>query len=293
MDAPAYAQVSPTPEQPDRRRWGRWLLAGTVAWAVLLAVLTWISVRDDPPTVREQRDLAEVVPVVDRAVGALAAAASGPEAVVELGPTEFERGCRLTPFLDGATLTRQVTVYFSNGNGDEAGEAALRRIAERLPAEYRAGARRTDEGFLLRADAGDFVAVYGELPQPGRAVLSVETGCRPVPDGFAVTGPDPDRPAGALRVMLTQALTALGRPVPDEPEWRTVPCPDRGFAGTASVDTPGALPAPPAELLRPAAAPLVLVDTPERYAYRAGPLGVTVAVTGDRTRVSVSLDCHR
>ncbi|MCM0675679.1 hypothetical protein NCC78_13415, partial [Micromonospora phytophila] len=47
------------PGQPaSSRRWLRWLLAATVAWAVLLAALTWVSVRDDPPTVREQRTLA-------------------------------------------------------------------------------------------------------------------------------------------------------------------------------------------------------------------------------------------
>ncbi|MEH1011944.1 hypothetical protein V6U90_02295 [Micromonospora sp. CPCC 206060] len=304
MDAPAYAQVSPTPEPPARNRWGRWLLAVTVVWAVLLAVLTWISVRDDPPTVREQRDLAEAVPVVDRATGELVAAASGPESVVELGPTEFERGCRVTPFLDGAILTRQVTVHFGtgtgtgtgsgSGSGTENGEAVLRRIAERLPADYRAGARRTDEGFRLRADAGDFVAIYGELPQPGLAELYVETGCRPAPDGFGGVDPDPDGPGGGIRFELTQVLSALGQPVPDVPEWTTVPCPGRGLAGTASADTPGALPAPPAALLRPAAAsPAVVVDTPERYAYRNGPLGVTVTVTDERTRVSVSLDCDR
>ncbi|MGC1214784.1 MAG: hypothetical protein WA890_26440, partial [Micromonospora sp.] len=68
---PGYAP--PTgPDQPaPRRRWLRWLLAATVAWALLLAVLTWFSVHDDPPTVREQRTLAEAGPVVDRAVGEL------------------------------------------------------------------------------------------------------------------------------------------------------------------------------------------------------------------------------
>ena len=50
----AAGQAPPTgPDQPASSRWWRWLLAASVAWAVLLGALTWISVRDDPPTVRE------------------------------------------------------------------------------------------------------------------------------------------------------------------------------------------------------------------------------------------------
>ena len=120
------------PGRPARgRRWLRWLLAATVAWAVLLAVLTWFSVREDPPTVREQRTLTEAGPVVDRAVGELLAGV-GDGGVAAILPDRLERGCRITPMEDGADLQRGVEVVVP---GDERG--LLQRVADRLPAGWR------------------------------------------------------------------------------------------------------------------------------------------------------------
>ncbi|TBL38290.1 hypothetical protein EYA84_09825, partial [Verrucosispora sp. SN26_14.1] len=59
-----FPPAGPRPPAPGPR-WPRWLIVATVAWAVLLAGLTWRSARNDPPTVREQRTLAEAGPVVD------------------------------------------------------------------------------------------------------------------------------------------------------------------------------------------------------------------------------------
>lgn len=285
MDAPAYAQVSSAPNPSPGRRWGRLLLAGALGWAVLLAAVTWLSVREDRPTVREQRNLAQAAPVVDRTAGALLAA-TGPDVVAELMPAQLDRGCRVTPFLDGAVLKRRVTVR----TGEADAEALLTLIAERLPADYRAGVRRTDEGIRLRADAGEFVAVRGRQPGPGLIELLVDTGCRPVPDDFG--SGDPAGPDQAVEQELGRVLTALGRPAPDVPGWVTVPCPGGRPGGTASAAGPGTPPGPPGAALRPLpAGAAVVVDTPEVYAYRSGPLGVTVALTGEQTRVSVTRAC--
>lgn len=137
----AAGQAPPTgPDRPaSARRWWRWLLAATVAWAVLLGALTWISVRDDPPTVREQRSLTEAGPVVDRAVGELVAAA-GDTAV--LTPPVVDRGCRVTPFADGADLSRGVDVFVATGGE----RTLLEQVADRLPADWRAGVRATSDG---------------------------------------------------------------------------------------------------------------------------------------------------
>ncbi|MEW1588399.1 hypothetical protein AB0283_23495, partial [Micromonospora vinacea] len=152
------SSAGPAAPVPARSR-RRWLLAVTVAWAVLLAGLTWVSVRDDPPTVREQRSLDQAGPVVDRAVGELARAA-GASGLLELGPARIASGCRVTPFADGARLRREVGVLATAG--DE--RAVLAGIAPRRPARGGAGGGPRGGGPELRGDAGAIVAVQGGPP---------------------------------------------------------------------------------------------------------------------------------
>ncbi|KIR62836.1 MULTISPECIES: hypothetical protein [Micromonospora] len=254
----------PTP--PARR--SRWLLVATVAWAVLLGVLTWVSVRDDGPTVREQRSLAQAGPVVDRAVGELVAAAG--DRAVALTPARTEPGCRVTPLLDGATLERGVEIL------DPAADprAVLTEVADRLPAGWQAGVRVTGDGPRLRADAGEFVLVEGRPAGDGRLRLTVRTGCRPVGDGYrtpsAQGGPEADALAAALRALAVPAAPA--------PELLAAPCPGGDRQARTARVTLDPAPAAPATALAPAAGRAVLFDTPEGYAYRAG--AVTVALTG-------------
>ncbi|MEO3779713.1 hypothetical protein ABGB16_23310 [Micromonospora sp. B11E3] len=258
--------TGPSEPTPTRRR-SRWLLAAAVVWGVLLAVLTWVSVRTDGPTVREQRTLAQAGPVVDRAVGELVAAAGG--RVVTLAPERVTSGCRVTPMLDGAALERAVEVM----TGGDDPRAVLEQVSDRLPATWRAGVLATGDGPRLRADAGEFVAVAGRPAGDGRVRLTVATGCRPVGDGYrppaAQGGPEADALAAALR--------ALGNPAAPAPQTLAAPCPGGGSARTARV-TLDPVPAEPARALAPVAAGAVFLDAPEVYAYRQGP--VTVALTG-------------
>ncbi|MFC4016903.1 hypothetical protein ACFOW4_02955 [Micromonospora sp. GCM10011542] len=271
------------PDAPaPNRRWLRWLLAATVAWAVLLAGLTWLSVRDDPPTVREQRSLGEAGPVVDRAVGELAAAA-GAGSVLELVPPRIDRGCRVTPFADGATLRRAVTVLAPTGTE----QAVLDRIADRLPADWRAGVRRTPDGPRLSADAGEFVAVEGGPTGDGRVRLTADTGCRPVGSGYT---PAPVAADGPEVAALSAAARALGQPVPPTPELVRAPCPGGAVARTAwSVAAPG--PAAPAGPLGALTDGTPLLDAPPVYAYRAGPVTVLAELTPDAARLTATVAC--
>ncbi|MER7417907.1 hypothetical protein ABT346_14160 [Micromonospora peucetia] len=268
------------PDQPaSPRRWWRWLLAATVAWAVLLGALTWISVRDDPPTVREQRSLTEAGPVVDRAVGELVAVA-GDTAV--LTPPEVDRGCRVTPFADGAELSRGVDVFVVAGGE----RALLEQVAGRLPADWRAGVRVTSDGPRLRADAGEFVTVSGRVRGDGRVRLTVDTGCRPIGDGYPVPAMGA---AGAEAEALAEALRTLGGPAEPAPEQVAVPCPGGGTARTArSTGVPA--PASPAAALAPIARVPVL-DDPQAYAYRRGPVTVVADLSGDRIVLSATTGC--
>ncbi|MFG3699810.1 hypothetical protein ACGF5C_18095 [Micromonospora sp. NPDC047620] len=277
----AAGQAPPTgPDRPASRRWLPWLLAATVAWAVLLTVLTWTSVRDDPPTVREQRSLAEAGPVVDRAVGELVAAA-GDTAV--LTPPEIERGCRVTPFADGATLVRGVEAFVPAGGE----RALLEQVADRLPGHWRAGVRVTsDDGPRLRADAGEFVTVEGTVVGDGRVRLTADTGCRPVGDGYAAPAAGA---TGAETEALAAALRALGGPAGAAPEVVVAPCPAGGAARTARAAAVPAPPSPAAALAPVAGVPML--DTPQAYAYRHGAVMVIAGLSGDRVAVSAATGC--
>ncbi|MBO4162253.1 MULTISPECIES: hypothetical protein [Micromonospora] len=255
----------------------RWLLAVTVAWAVLLGVLTWWSARNDAPTVREQRTLAEAGPVVDRALGQLVAAV-GDGAWALTGP-QVERGCRITPMSAGATLSRGLDVLVAEGGE----RALLDRVADRLPADWRAGVRAGSAGPRLRADAGGFVTVQGRVTSGGRVRLTADTGCRPVGAGY------PQPPAASADPTLDAALAALGRAAQTAPQPVTAPCPGGGTARTVAV-TAGAAPAALTGL-RPLAAGPPVVDLPEVYAYRSGPTTVLADGTGAQLRLSASTGC--
>ncbi|MDZ5441390.1 hypothetical protein U2F26_01405 [Micromonospora sp. 4G57] len=276
--------TGPDQPAPGRRRL-RWLLAATVAWAVLLAVLTWISVRDDPPTVREQRSLAEAGPVVDRAVGELLAAA-GDGGAAWLVPDVLRRGCRVTPFADGAALTRGVEVLLA----DDDARGLLQRVADRLPADWRAGVRVTGEGPVLRADAGEFVAVEGRSTGSGRVRLTAETGCRPVGAGYRA----PTADGGSEAAMVTELLGGFGGaagPV----EVSAAPCPDGATARTATAvsapDRPDR-PTLPGALSRFSDGTLQVRATTELYAYRSSRTVVAERVDG-RVRLTVAAICRR
>ncbi|MEU7756223.1 hypothetical protein AB0B57_12320 [Micromonospora sp. NPDC049101] len=264
------------------RSWRRWLLAATVAWALLLALLTWMSVRQDPPTVREQRSLDQAGLVVDRAVGELARAA-GVGGLLELSPPRVVSGCRVTPFADGARLRREVGVLAPTGSE----QAVLTGIADRLPASWRAGVGPGLDGPELHADAGEFVAVVGRPTVDGRVLLLVDTGCRPVGSGY---WPGLSPAAGPEAAALTAALTALGRPGDAPPELVVAPCPGGGLARTArSAAGPG--PAASKDALAPLAGNTPLLDQPPVYAYRAGPVTVFADLAPDATRLAATVGC--
>ncbi|MER7164844.1 hypothetical protein ABT336_02030 [Micromonospora sp. NPDC000207] len=279
--APTWYAPPPEPQPEPGSGWPRWLIVGTVVWAVLLAALTWRSARNDEPTVREQRSLSEAVPVVDRAIGALVAAA-GAEPVVLLGPDRLDEGCRITPFSDGAVLARTVEVV--GGSDDVA--PLLERVAAGLPAEYQARVRPSDRGLRLRADAGEFVTITGEADGPGRARFTADTGCRPLgghrPESAPAVGPEAD--------ALSRVLATLDRPEATPPELLTTRCPDGDRrARTVRVSTaPGV---DPSAARTSDAAGTVVLDTPEVYAYRTGPVTVVVDHADDGVRLAAATGC--
>lgn len=280
------AQQSGPPDPSAARSRQRWLVAVVAGWAVLLMVLAYLSMHRGAPTVREQRDIGQAAPVVDRAIGELVAAA-GPDAVVELADPRYDTGCRVTVFRDGVNLDGKVT--FRTGAAD--GPALLTRIADHLPKGYQAGTRagRGDDGATLRADAGEFVAITGEVTSPGVVELTASTGCRPPTPGFAAGHqtldglPTDGEPARVLRALGATGVTPVDRV--------SAGCPGGGAARTARATGRTAPAVPLAKAVPTPAGAVVVADRPELYAYRSGPLSVVVSRADDEVRVAVSTGC--
>ncbi|MEU7715605.1 hypothetical protein ACGF5H_26165 [Micromonospora chalcea] len=273
-----YAPPNPGEQPGNGRRRLRWLTVATVAWAVLLAGLTWWSVRTDPPTVKEQRSLDQAGPVVDRAIGELTGAV-GSDGVPALVPDRLERGCRITPMDSGATLERGVEVAIGGDNA----RAVLQRIADRLPQAWRAGVSTFDGEPLLRADAGDFVAVEGRADGPGRVLLTAATGCRPLGSGYRAPTADAAAEAGALASALGRWGGATGAV-----QVLAAPCPGGGAARTARGEAAAPADQPLAAAFGGGAAPVV--DSADRYA-RPGEPAVLAERVDERVRVAVTTPC--
>ena len=204
---PGYSAAPPAaPEPPKRRRW--WLVGLVSVWIVVVAALGWYSVRSDPATVPEQRDIAEALPVLERATGAmLAAATSGTDRAVVLGELRVARDCSVTPVRRGVEATRDVTVYVP---ADRALKV-LEEIAAALPDDWHAEAGDSSGGRRvgLHADAGGFVGIDAAADADTQVFqLRASTGCRPTADGADLS--PADVPAASMPASLTAALAALG-----------------------------------------------------------------------------------
>ena len=287
VTVPGYHPAPPPPAARRPRRW--WLIGVVVVWALVLAGLAVWSVRNDPPTVPEQRDIAAALPVLQRATGVTLAAADAADRVVTLGELSFDRDCALTPVRDGVDASREVTVRVRANQVS----GALKAIADALPAEYAATVRKNAAGtrYGLRADAGSLVGVDATTQSDATVfTLAVSTGCRPLADGVDL---DPAPVAATeLPSPFTAAVQALGASTTGATS-SEVACP--GGAGTARTVTADDLTAP-ADLgraVREVVAGAVIVQAdPHAWAYRAGGVSVVVSDGGASARVTATTGCR-
>jgi hypothetical protein len=283
VTVPGYSWGAP-PAAPPRRRWTP--IAAVAGWAALLGLLAIWSAVHDPPTVPEQRTIAQALPVLQQATGAVLAAASGPGRAVVLGRTELSDGCRITPVRTGVEGTRVVTMYVP---ADQARQA-LDAVARGLPASYGAAVARAGKGarVALHADAGSYVAIDADTLATSQVVaLEVSTGCRP-PARTVLDLADP--PAGAPPVAYTSALRALG--VAGETTVTAVSCPTGGTAATYTVERRSS-PMDLGRSLQPAlgGATVVRAD-PDGWAYRTGSDSVVVLRDGSTLHLSTTTPCR-
>ncbi|HET8658126.1 MAG TPA: hypothetical protein VFM55_03910 [Micromonosporaceae bacterium] len=262
-----------------RRLW--WVLV--VAWGLVLTAVALASARTDPPTVREQRSIAQAQPIVDRALAEVARAA-GPVAVVEVLGYELRPDCQIHSARDGLELDRVVLLHTAPG-----GEAAvLDRVAAQLPRGWEPVVRRQASGNVtLRADAGEFVGVHGGVVGPGQLRVTAGTGCRPAAPLTTAGAPAPDRAVATVDAVLS---TLGGRAAQRRTE--SVVCPGGGAVTTVAADSaPGLAPGPLPQALRGVAPAGPVVAEPALLAYRDGDLGVVVRERDGVVTVSATRGC--
>jgi hypothetical protein len=252
---PDIATAPSSGEGGERPR--RWLVIIVVVWSVLLAGGILWALQRGGPTAREQSTVADALPVVDRAVAEIAAAASvDGNGVVAISGFDRAGDCRVTVMRPGVRYERTVTVVVTPGTED----ALLGRVADRLPASYRA--KITHTGTSVR-----------------RETMSADTGaCRDLGDLPTAAG------VPGNRAEVTAALDRLAIP---GVTWSTnqISCPGGGSLTTVeAISAPGAEPGAFDELLNGLGTPII--STPDLYAYTAE--SSTVAVRHDPENVVVT-----
>jgi hypothetical protein len=278
----------------------RLIVLGVAAWVAVIGALAYHSLRNDPPTAREQTTIADAMPTVDEALARIAQAVASDPVVAVLHPYhKINSDCQITTFRDGARYERVLMVYTRDG----AEAVALDRLSASLPKEYRAIVRKKNTTHTFEADAGNFVALRGGVEAPGRLRFAADTGCRPHPDPLREkTAPDADRAAvravlDALRLSganwRTTALTCpanwpgRGRDASSEPAGS-----GGGLLWTVEAVATGSAPPVLSRLGDTAASGAILVQAREDvYAYRTGSTGVVVRATGSTVTVSATSGC--
>lgn len=158
----------------EKRRW--WAAGLVVIWALVLVGAAIWSARFDEPTVRGQSELTAGRQTLDRAVEMVADAAATAGGAVDVEPYELTSGCRVTLVRPGTEVAQTVVVTVPEGQE----EAMLTQLTEQLPGDW--GARYNPNVNWFFADAGDFVALRGQVGDPGQVRLTASTGCRPGDD---------------------------------------------------------------------------------------------------------------
>jgi hypothetical protein len=144
-----------------------------VAWAVLLAGLgSWSALRS-PPTVREQSDLAAAKQVMDGVVGRISG--NVPRDWQFLDEGYKEESCELTLVRQGRKATRSLRLTGPAATENDA-VSEIATVVDGDDLRLRP-ANGPAESFI--SDAGEYVAVRGQIDAPGVIVVRLTSGCRP------------------------------------------------------------------------------------------------------------------
>jgi hypothetical protein len=256
----------------------RWLLTAVVAVTVALHAVAlgvaWRWYRGRGP------DVGEDLTAMRQAVADTLVAA-GDAAATTVGGLIRARTCSLGPLRPGGVYTLTAEAYVDGGQED----AFIGRVAERLPAHYRAQRDTALAGSNrpLDADGGSGVHLSVRQLGDGWITITATTGCTKGPGEPAdpqLAGDDP-----AVNTM-TELLAPL-RTAPATVRRYTLACPDgRTMTTIAAVSRPTNADRLADRVPVPAGAGTFPVDTANRVAYRDGDTSVVIAASDDNTAIT-------
>jgi hypothetical protein len=255
-----------------------WITIGAALWAVLLvAAATW-SAEHGKPTVREQTTIVEALPTLDKAVAAVVTAAVGPRAVVGVGGYERTDASCKAGNRTGERYQRLATVFVTPGTEAD----VIDRVGAALPKDWDATVRHTDAVHALRADAGFYVRLVGDLAGPGEIRFTADTGCRQR-GGTVPQPPAAGSPPSATEVLARLGVTGGG------PASFAVRCASRSELSVITVSAPrpsgplaGALPA--------GVEPIVKRD--DLVVFATGGVGYAVRLRAENVQVTAANGCQ-
>ena len=144
-----------------------------IAWGVLLAGLGFWSALRSPPTVREQSDLGAAKQVIDEVVGRISGNTPPDWQFFDEGYKEED--CELTLIRDGRKATRSLRLTGPAATEND----AVTDIATTVGGEELRVRPVNGPAESFYADAGEYVAVRGQIDSPGVIVVQLTSGCRP------------------------------------------------------------------------------------------------------------------
>jgi hypothetical protein len=282
IQPPEPPAPTPQPAPPARRRWRAALIAGTVAWAVLLTAGGIYAARRGTPTVREHTTIVEALPVLDRVVTQVATAATGTgAAAIVSGYEQVGGSCRVAPGRTGVRYERTAFLYVTPGRESP----LLDAVAAAAPKEWGLVVRKGRALQRITGDAGFYVRVEGGVTAPGRMRVTALTGCRE----RGGTVPGSGEPHPGFRMLTEGLLTGLKA---TGAQWRGFRADCGGgrtmltVEATATRATEAAL---TAELRWMGDTQLSLPDV---YAWHEGRVSQVVRTSGTQVVVQTTVDCQ-
>jgi hypothetical protein len=144
-----------------------------IAWGVLLAGLGFWSALRSPPTIREQSDLSAAKQVMDEVVGRISGETPNDWQFFDEGYSEED--CELTLIRGGRKATRNLRLTGPAATEND----AVAEIATTVGGEDLRLRPVNGPAESFYSDAGEYVAVRGQVDSPGVIVVQLTSGCRP------------------------------------------------------------------------------------------------------------------
>jgi hypothetical protein len=144
-----------------------------VAWALLLLGLGLWSAMRGPTSVREQSDLGSAKQVMDETVGRVSGNVPPDWQFFDEGYRE--EPCELTVIREGRKATRGLRLTGPPATEND----ALRQLAATVGGDDARVRPVNGPAESFYADAGEYVAVRGQIDGPGVVTIQLTSGCRP------------------------------------------------------------------------------------------------------------------